>query len=218
MLEVSASAVRDVEIATLSARDELVAVVRVAMVVVFGVWLYLANESSTTQPAAGAQKKNLLPFQAVVQDRSLDEQRMFRLLQVGLLEAENLRSTTGTWPAVEAMEAEGIEPFAPDPTNRGATYRWQLFRNGFTIGYIGVPDRQDASAWLIFVQEPDPSLPPEPFQNDEEHHRLVDGLVLHVSIWIRPAAQGAQEAPVLPRLPQAERWSQLFAVGPSATH
>lgn len=216
MSEIRTAATGVVEIAPPSAREELVAVIRAAMAVVFGVWLYLANQSTLTPPTGGASNKNLLPFQAAVLDRPPDEQRTFRSLQVGLLEAENLRTTTGAWPPVEALAAEGIEPFALDPTNRGASYRWRLLRSGYTIGYLGTPDRQEALAWLLLVQEPDPSLPAEPFQNDEEHHRLVDGLILHVSTWTRSLSRGTPTA--LPRLPQAEGWSQLFAVGPSATH
>jgi hypothetical protein len=216
MTEARAATVRDVEIDPPSARDELVSVVRAAMAVVFGVWLVVANQTSVGRPGATDQSRRLLPFQFIVLDRPSDEQRMFRSLQVGLLEAENLRVTTGEWPAPEALAAEGIEPFAPDPTNRGAMYTWQLVKSGFRLGYLGMPDRQHAPAWLLLVQEPDPSLPPEPFQNDEEHHRLVTGLVLHVSTWTRPTAPRLPAA--LPPVPQAEGWVQLFAVGPSPTH
>jgi hypothetical protein len=56
----------------------------------------------------------------------------------------------------------------------------------------------------------------EAFQNDEEHARLVDGTLLHVSIWQHARGASVAAAPV--RVPQAEGWTQLFAVGPSATH
>lgn len=216
MADVHPAPSREVVVASQSALDELVAVIRVAMAVIFGVWLYLANQGSADPTRDRSPIKNLLPFQSVVLDRPPDEQRMFRSLQVGLLEAEHVRAVSGAWPQAEALAVDGVEPFAPDPTNRGATYRWQLVRSGYTIGYLGTPDRSDALAWLVFVQEPDPSVPPEPFQNDEEHHRLVTGLVLHVSTWTRPAAVGVPTT--LPRLPQGEGWSQLFAVGPSVTH
>lgn len=216
MVEADGTDVHDVVIAGPSAREELVSVVRTAAAVVFGVWLYLANQPTTLQPTDRAAQKNLLPYQAVVLDRPAEEQRLFRSLQVALLEAENVRASSGSWPSVEALTAEGIEPFAPDPTNRGARYAWRLHKDGHRIGYIGTPDRPDTIAWLLYVQEPDPVMPPEPFQNDEEHHKLADGLVLHVSTWTRPVSLGVPAE--LPRLPQGEGWSQLFAVGPSPTH
>lgn len=206
--------VRDVEVAALSPRAELLAVVRTAVAIVFGVWLYLANQPSAVgEGTAGTRARNLLPFQALIQSRSPEDQRRFRTLQVALLEAQNARSTTGRWPEVAEMAAQGIEPFAPDPTDRGPVYTWRLQRNGFYVNYRGVPDRADAPAWLLFVQEPDPSLPSEPYQNDEEHAQLVDGTLLHVSIWQH--GNGTRIPPSVVRVPQAEGWSQLFAVGPS---
>jgi hypothetical protein len=207
--------IRDVEIAALSARDELVSVVRVAVAIGFCVWLYLANQPSATE-GSGTQKKNLLPYQALIEERTADEARMFRELQVGLLEAEAVRSTTGRWPEVSALADSGIDPFVVDPTNKGARYAWQVRHNGLYINYLGVPDRPDAPAWLLFVQEPDPSLPPEPYQNDEEHARLVDGTLLHVSIWQHANGAGISRSAV--RVPQSEGWTQIFAIGPSATH
>jgi hypothetical protein len=206
--------IRDVEIAALSARDELVSVVRMAVAIGFCVWLYLANQPASQ--AGGTQKKNLLPYQALIQDRTGDEARMFRELQVALLEAEAVRSMAGRWPEVSALAEAGIDPFVVDPTNKGAHYVWQLLHNGLYVNYLGLPDRSDAPAWLLFIQEPDPSLPPEPYQNDEEHARLVDGTLLHVSIWQH--VNGAKLPRAAVRVPQSEGWIQIFAVGPSATH
>jgi hypothetical protein len=205
----------DVEIAALSARDELVSVIRVAVAIVFCVWVYLANQPSASD-GSGSQQRNLLPYQALIQDRSAAEARTFRDLQVGLLEAETIRSATGQWPDVAALADAGIDPFAVDPTNKGARYTWRLQRQGFYVNYLGIPDRAEAPAWLLFVQEPDPALPPEPYRDDEEHARLLDGTLLHVSIWQH--ANGARVPEAIVRVPQAEGWNQLFAVGPSATH
>jgi hypothetical protein len=207
--------VRDVEIVALSARGELVSVVRAAVAIGFCVWLYLANQPAGTD-SNGTQKKNLLPYQALIQDRTAGEARLFRELQVSLLEAAAVRSTTGRWPDVAALAGAGIDPFVVDPTNKGARYAWQLLRNGFYVNYLGIPDRPGAPAWLLFVQEPDPSLPAEPYQNDEEHSRLVDGTLLHVSIWQH--ANGTTVSRAAVRVPQSEGWTQIFAVGPSATH
>ena len=54
----------------------------------------------------------LLPYQKLIRDASPSEQRVFRELQEGLLEAERMRAQTGRWPDVAALEAEGIPPFA----------------------------------------------------------------------------------------------------------
>jgi hypothetical protein len=206
------SATRDVNIAALSARDELTGVARVGMAIGFGVWLYLANHSFPAD-GGGTLKRNLLPYQGVVQDRPLDEQRMFRVLQVSLLEAEAVRSTSGEWPSAAAMAAEGIEPFARDPTVKGATYEWRLTRDGRFVNYLGVPAQPAAPAWLVLVQEPDPSALPEVFVDDEDHARLLDGSILHVSIWCHPG--GARVPPrAVVRLPQAEGWIQVYAADP----
>ena len=127
-----------------------------------------------------------------------------------------MKAVTGRWPDVKAMADDGIEPFAIDPTNKGSNYTWRMLRNGLSTNYLGLPDRAAAPAWLLMVQEPDPSAPMEAFQNDEEHARLVDGTLLHVSIWQHARGASVPAAPV--RVPQAEGWTQLFAVGPSATH
>jgi hypothetical protein len=180
----------------------------------FVVWLYLANNPFPAD-GSGTLKRNLLPYQSVVQDRPLDEQRMFRVLRVGLLEAEAVRSTSGGWPPVAAMAADGIEPFARDPTVKGATYQWRLVRDGRLVNYVGVPEEPAAPAWLVLVQEPDPAAAPEVFVDDEDHARLLDGSILHVSIWSHPG--GARLSPrAVVSVPQAEGWIQLYAAGPAA--
>ncbi len=189
-------------------------------------WLYLAispfafsNDAST--------RRNLWPYQSLIQDRPSDEQRMFRELQVSLLEAETIRSATGEWPLVDTLAAEGIEPFAPNPALKGPSYAWRLIREGRFISYVGIPATAMAStpqdqtratgspAWLVLVQEPDPAAP-EPFVDDEEHDRLVDGSVLHVSIWNRPGGTSVP-AKVL-RSPQLDGWIQLYAAPPPTSH
>jgi hypothetical protein len=209
------SAARDVEIAALSARDELTSIVRVGMAVGFGVWLYLANNPFPAD-GSGALKRNLLPYQSVVQDRPLEEQRMFRVLRVSLLEAEAVRSTSGGWPSVAAMAADGIEPFARDPTVKGATYQWRLAHDGKLINYVGVPAEPAAPAWLVLAQEPDPAAAPEVFVDDEDHARLLDGSILHVSIWSHPDGVRVSPRGVLSS-PQAGGWIQLYAAEPASS-
>lgn len=207
--------VRRVEITALTARTEAVRVLRVAAGVVLAVALYLGGRQgdAALRPAAA---RNLLPFQSLVQALAPEDQRMFRTLQVALIEAQNGRAASGEWPDVAALADQGIDPFGPDPTARGVRHRWRMYRSTYTVNYLGIPDSPSGSAWLVTVQEPDPSGPPDVYRDDEEHARLLDGTPLHVAIW-RHAA-GARVAPAFVRLPQAEGWTQLFAVGPSSTH
>ena len=69
---------------------------------------------------------------------------MFRELQEGLLEAETRRADRGTWPAVSSLAADGIPPFALDPTAKGGRYDWRLTANGAFVNYLGLPQRSDA--------------------------------------------------------------------------
>jgi hypothetical protein len=203
---------RDVEISALSARSELISVVRAGMAITACVWLYLANNPFPAP--SNALARNLLPFQTVIQTRPPGEQLIFRELQVGLIEAETARSTQGTWPDAAAMAAEAIEPFAANPAIKGPTYRWRLVRDGRFVNYVGVPNEPSAPAWLILVQEPDPAAQPEVFVDDEEHDRLLDGSILHVSIW-NHSDGGKIQAATAVRAPQVEGWTQLYAADPS---
>jgi hypothetical protein len=197
---------------SLSARDELITVVRAGMAITAAVWLYLAN-NPFPQAGGGTLQRSLLPFQKVVSMLPSDEQRMFRELQVGLLEAETLRSVGGRWPEPNRLAGDGIEPFAPNPAAKGSAYGWQLVRNGFFVNYLGIPKSSGSPAWLVIVQEPDPAGPPDVFQDDQEHHRLIDGTILHVSIWNHQ--DGIRVPMKVVQVPQTEGWIQLYAAGPS---
>lgn len=214
-MHTAGGAIRVVEIAGLSPRAELLSVVRVGVVVTVAAALYVATQRATAETGPAAAR-GLLPFQALIQTHSAVDQRMFRQLQVALLEAQTIRTTLGAWPDVATLAEQGIDPFGPDPTNKGARYQWRLSRSELAVNYLGVPDRAEAPAWLLTIQEPDPSAPPEAYSDDEEHARLPDGTVLHVSIWRH--VNGPRVAQGLARVPQAVGWSQVFAAGPSPTH
>ena len=156
---------RRVEVQPPSAGAELANVMRFAMVVVIGVWMYLATDRGPLGGGA-ADKRNLLPFQALIQDRPPIDQRMFRELQEGLLEAERRRADRGVWPEVASLAADGIPPFALDPTAKGGRYDWRLLVTGTLINYLGMPQRSDAPAWLLLIQEPEPGAPPDPARED----------------------------------------------------
>jgi hypothetical protein len=202
---------RRVEVRPPSSRVELGNVVRFSMVIVIGAWMFLATDSATFRDGAASTTKHLLPFQTLIQNRPPIDQRMFRELQEGLLEAESRRGSSGTWPEVAALAADGIPPFALDPTAKGGRYDWRLTVNGAFVNYLGLPQQSGSPAWLVLVQEPEPGAPPDPAREDEEHHRLLGGDMLHVSTWVRA---GAQVPAGTIRAPQAEGWTQLYAVGP----
>lgn len=108
------------------------------------------------------EARDLMPYQRLFRGLGGDDQRLFRELQEGLLEAENVRSSTRRWPAPAALAARGIPPFA-DAAGRGGRrlYRWQLRQAGSIVNYLGLPaDRRDP-AFLLLVQEPDPGAPAE---------------------------------------------------------
>lgn len=204
------AAARSEVVEALSARAELLLVVRASMALVACVWMYLAFAAGAV--GTGPTKKNLLPFQVVIAERPGDEQRIFRELQEGLAEAESSRGTNGTWPAVAQLRDDGVPPFAIDPTQKLA-YAWSLIQSGSMINYLGLPKSPGGPAWLVLIQEPVPGVPPDQAFEDEEHHRLSSGQMLHVSTWTHTSTPPVAERIV--RMPQAEGWTQLYAVGPS---
>jgi hypothetical protein len=194
----------------LTPRTELLNVFRASMVILVGTWMYISTHTAS-DPSAN---RRLFFYQALIQDRPSGEQRMFRELQEGLLEAEMRRAADGKWPTVAGLIAEGVPPFATDPTAKGARYKWSLLQSGFAVNYLGIPEQPDAPAWLLVILEPDPSAPPDLAREDEEHHKLSTGTMLHVSTWIRADGKVADR---LVRLPQAEGWTQLFAISAPAS-
>jgi hypothetical protein len=185
-----------------------------------------------------AAARDLLPYQRLFRTLGGEDQRLFRELHEGLLEAENVRSSARRWPAPAALAAQGVPPFADAPGRGGRRiYRWQLRQEGPTVNYLGLPADARDPALLLLVQEPDPRLPAggpvSPADagappggvgpaaggvlsqaTDEVHHRLADGTLLHVSIWMRaappmPARAGDDRG--LMTEPYARGWVQLLA-------
>ncbi len=228
--------VRTAEIGPPSARAETWNVLRAAALIVLAAWIYIAD---TTAPAGGGavaaagavaapgavpggaaaggavEARDLMPYQRLFRTLGGEDQRLFRELQEGLIEAENARSAARSWPAPVALAAQGIPPFADAPARGGRRqYRWELRQEGLIVNYLGVPaDRRDP-AFLLLVQEPDSQAPaaggaspvgggmpaagaaagsgnsPAAQATDEIHHRLADGTLLHVSTWMREAPAG----------------------------
>ncbi|MBI4822019.1 MAG: hypothetical protein HY791_37525 [Deltaproteobacteria bacterium] len=164
------------EIRAPSAREEAVLVARVTVATVVAVVLTSKGPAKETAAA-------LLPHQVLVQDVSKPDQRTYRALREGLLEAERLRSEAGDWPDPEQLASLGIPPFAPDPIDRDA-YTWTKTTRDLVTNYLGSPASNDRSELLVLVQEPFDPKAPAP-SNDEVHRALNDGTPIHVSIWLR---------------------------------
>jgi len=195
------------EITPPSARREAANVLRMAAVILLATWVYLAN---TATPRAGpAAGQGLVAYQKLFANLEPREQRMFRSLHEGLLEAENVRSSSGSWPAPAALAAQGIPPFAADPIASRETYTWTLHREGNLVEYLGLPAGANLPAFLLSIQEPTPGATPDTAPNDEQHHRLAGGEVLHVAVWMH--ADGAKLSDSLYSQPESTGWTQLLA-------
>ncbi|HEY8019930.1 MAG TPA: hypothetical protein VIH93_02445 [Thermoanaerobaculia bacterium] len=222
-------AIRQVDVLPPSVGAETANVLRLAVVIVAIGWIYLANTAAGGAAGAGPSTpgapgaRDLMPYQTLFRDLPPGEQRTFRALQEGLLEAEVARSSAGRWPPAAALAAQGIPPFAPDPTAKGPAYAWTLAQQGTMVNYLGLPRGSRAGgevpggapAWLLSIQEPEPGAPPDRSPADEQHHRLADGTVLHVSIWSH--RDGSRVAAGLVPLPHADGWTQLLAGTPALT-
>jgi hypothetical protein len=191
-----------------SVRAETLNVLKAAAAVVAIVAVYLWRPSFGDASLGGnTPTAGLLPYQKLVRNAAPLEQRIFRELREGLLEAERIRATTGQWPDVAALAAEGIPPFAHDPTR--PPYTWTSVRQDWAINYAGVPADPLGLAWALVILEPEPGAPADPAPNDETHHRLPDGTTLHVSIWNTAEEQRRTGFSAL-RLPQNDGWTQLL--------
>jgi hypothetical protein len=212
MAEGRGQTLRTVHIRPPSVRAETLNVMKASAAIVVIVAAYIFRPTFGA-PSIAAPVAGLLPYQKLIGDASPNEQRIFRELQEGLLEAERIRAQTGRWPDVSALAAEGIPPFAADPTQK-IDYKWTSVRQDWATNYIGVPSDPSQPAWVLVILEPEPGAPADPAPNDETHHRLPDGTTLHVSIWNMPEAKRRSGFAAL-RLPQNEGWTN-WLVGSNA--
>jgi len=192
-------------------RGETAFVVRASFFVVFASILVIGLERGSSEQKEPNGTRSLLAVAGIgeiaFQDLETVDQRMFRQVQEGLVEAESVRASRGTWPEVAEMSAEGIPPFAPDPLDR-AGYRWGLLQSGTIVNYLGVPSKDPSRPTLAIVMlEPEPGVPDPNAVEDEVHHRLPDGTWLHVSIWMGPTLQNAQWPAAAP--PVERGWKRV---------
>lgn len=178
--------VRVQEVLPPSMRDEGVGVfLSAAFVILCVIYIVAFERFGTGSSPQEATSRTLLPYQALFRNLSSPQQRIFREMQEGATEALGVRSRSGAWPTVDALAADAVPPFAPDPIDRSGL-RWSLRRDGLLLQYIGVPSRPDDSAYLVSIQEPDPVAGEKaiPGVVDEEHRLLCDGRLLHVTFWL----------------------------------
>src|SRR5437763_7747227 len=124
-----------IEIRPPSVRAETLNVLKVsaAIVVLVAAYLFRPPMFGGVDERAASRPADVLPFQRLVRDAPAADQRMFRDLQEGLLEAERMRAATGRWPDAATLAAGGIPPFAADPSRKAATYRWSTLVQGTII-------------------------------------------------------------------------------------
>lgn len=172
---------------------ERAGVLGLGALVVVAVAVYLALRSSALEgPGAGG----LLPYQELVATLVSADQMLFADLSQRMIDIENMRAANGQWP--EAGRLKILEEF-----------RWTASREGYFLNYLATPaDNASGAAWLLVIQEPDPQAPVDPAPNDETHHRLPDGTVLHVSIWTH--GFGGQIDRKFVRQPERTGWTQVL--------
>lgn len=185
------------EVRSPSGRAETGVVLRVAFHIVFWSGLVIAAGRAAQPPVdegALMATSSLQPGEVAFQDLSVDEQRIFRQLQEGLVEAENVRSARKLWPEPAELAEAAIPPFAPDPIDK-VRYTWTRLAKGPLVNYVGVPPvGSDRRGFVAIITEPDPGAPVDPqAATDEVHHRLGDGTFIHVFVWIGPPLRDRQE-------------------------
>jgi hypothetical protein len=164
-----------------------------------------------TAGGTGDSSKGLLPYQALVRTLPDADQRLFHTIRQGLTAAASERAHTSAWPDAPALAARGVAPFAP--TGDGADYQWARLQQGTIVDYFGQPRDPAAPAWLLEIQEPEPGMLPDTAPNDEEHHRLPDGTVLHIYVWMHRL--GRQVPVEFVRQPQTSGWTEVFSEVPN---
>ena len=165
--------------------------------------VYFGLRSSVTETGT------VLPFQMLARDLVSADQAMFKALKESLLDAEGMRASTGHWPEAAALAGLPRVPLGGDVASTSEVFSWREQTRGVITHYLGLPAQDgSAPAWMIAIREPEPGVPTDTAPNDEEHHRLPDGTVLHVSIWTHRF--GGQVDPAFVPQPEAAGWTQIL--------
>lgn len=199
----------------LSRTRETLAVMRAGAIVFFGAWLAIGLHAGAPPSADAYAANELLPWQRLFRDLDPGLQRSYRALEEGMTEAERTRSDAKQWPDVAALADDAIPPFAPDPIDK-AHYAWSMSREGLVVNYRGRPAAGSVAPELLCViQEPEPGavdLSSQAAVQDETHHVLLDGTLLHVTFWYKPqvSAIAPDAGGVVVDRPFAEGWTQIL--------
>jgi hypothetical protein len=155
------------------------------------------------------------PFERRFQDLDAPDQRLYQAIREGVAEAEARRSATGEWPSIESLAAEGIPPFAEDPIDK-AHYVFKTVKNKTVIDYLGTPaPGSGREAVMVVITEPEPGTAKDPLARvDEVHHRLADGTMIHVTVWMGPLIELPREP--LSVLPLEQGWKQILIASTAA--
>lgn len=198
---------RLIEVAPPSRSGENGIVLRLALAVALAMLFVI----SARRRATAVGELPLMQFQRRFADLPAPLQRDDRELREGFLEAARARIKDGQWPEPEKLAADGVPPFANDGVD-GKVRDWQLVQERRLSLYFGFArDGVERPALLLQVIESapgdlesrDPNTP-----IDEEHQRLADGTLVHVTTWYRDANAAAAGGDGSFR-PEMAGWTQM---------
>ena len=185
-------------------------VLLLAVLLIVGVAGYLG----LTALNRDAGKQDLLPYQFLARSLPEPEQQIFFAIRDAILPMEAARFETKRWPDPEALSERGVTLFNPGVRGVSDTRQaWQKFEQGTTVNYLALPADPGGSAWLLTITEPEPGTLPDTAPNDDEHHRLPDGTVLHIYVWTHRF--GSEIKPGFIRQPETQGWIQIFRQPPN---
>lgn len=124
-------------------------------------------------------------WQRPVSELTEPQQKFYATLRELLRKAEAERGKSKSWPAPAGIFPEGFS----------------LQQQGIYVNYAG---EREGLRWLVLFIEPDPRFPAENVREDDEHHRLSDGTMLHVTVWTQPTSEPRPER--VTAFPAAEGW------------
>lgn len=207
-----AGPVRTVVVASPSWRSEAGIALRAAFHIVLWSAVVIFGRGKLATGGAAAQAA---PFERPFAELDGADQRTFRALREGITEAEARRGETRRWPTVDELAGEGIPPFSPDPLDK-AGYRWSLLRDRTVFNYVGTPaPGSGRETFVVVITEPDPGSVVDPQAVvDEVHHRLVDGTLIHVNVWLGPGLDDPGRA--VDALNPEAGWQRIVVGAPPA--
>src|SRR5262245_19271004 len=190
-------------------RSERNRVLALCGLIVGAVVAYLAVGANDS----GDSQRNLLPYQVLARTLPVADHSVYRSIRSAVPAIEALRAQTSQWPDAGVLAQKIDESLRPADAEPRIAQRWSQFRQGPIVSYVGVPDDPASPAWILEIQEPEPGALPDPAPNDEEHHRLPDGTVLHIYVWMH-CYGGQVPARFVPQ-PQNDGWMEVFTVPPN---